>query len=60
MLHFIYQERGVYGTFTNVDEYCIDLVPFDSDLLSMEMPLSFKVMFSPFFLNVAVISSANQ
>ena len=49
MLHFIYQERGVYGTFTNVDEYCIDLVPFDSDLLSMEMPLAFKVMFSPFF-----------
>lgn len=37
------QDLGVFGTFTNVDEFCLDLIPFDSDVLSMEMELSFKV-----------------
>ena len=33
----------MYGTFTNVDEYCLDMIPFENDLLSMEMEDSFKV-----------------
>ena len=34
---------GVYGTFTNVDEYCLDFIPFDYDVLSLEMADAFKV-----------------
>lgn len=37
------KELGVYGTFTNVEEFCMDLIPFDGDLLSMEMQSAFKV-----------------
>jgi len=37
------QELGVHGCFTNIDEYCLNLIPFDYDLLSMEMESSFKV-----------------
>ena len=34
----------MYGTFAdNIDEFCMELIPFDSDLLSMEMELSFRV-----------------
>ena len=33
----------MYGTFTNVDEYCLDLIPFDQDVLSMEMETAFRV-----------------
>ncbi|XP_038056680.1 vacuolar protein sorting-associated protein 33A-like [Patiria miniata] len=35
-------ELGVYGTLTTVGEYTLDLLPFDSDVLSMEMEQSFK------------------
>lgn len=43
---------GVYGTFTNVDEYCLDLIPFDSDVLSMEMENSFRVGTCTDFVNL--------
>ncbi|KAK2193496.1 hypothetical protein NP493_12g08025 [Ridgeia piscesae] len=36
------KELGVHGCFTNIDEYCLNLIPFDYDLLSMEMESSFK------------------
>ncbi|KAK2161895.1 hypothetical protein LSH36_108g07122 [Paralvinella palmiformis] len=36
------KELGVHGTFTNIDEYCLDIIPFDSDLLSMEMESAYK------------------
>eukprot|EP00058_Branchiostoma_floridae_P026375 XP_002611866.1 hypothetical protein BRAFLDRAFT_123348 [Branchiostoma floridae] len=36
------KELGVYGTFSNVDEYTLDLIPFDSDLLSMEIDSTFR------------------
>lgn len=35
-------ELGVYGTFTTVGEYGLDLLPFDSDVLSMETDSAFK------------------
>ena len=37
------KELGVYGTFTNVDEYCLNLLPLDNDLLSMEMEGAYRV-----------------
>ena len=36
----------MHGSFVNVDEYCLDLIPFDYDVLSMEMESSFRVTFS--------------
>ncbi|XP_014664032.1 PREDICTED: vacuolar protein sorting-associated protein 33A-like isoform X2 [Priapulus caudatus] len=36
------QELGVYGTFKTVDEYSLEMFPFDSDLLSMELEGSFR------------------
>ncbi|ESO97948.1 hypothetical protein LOTGIDRAFT_209143 [Lottia gigantea] len=36
------KEMGVYGTFTSVDEFSLELVPFDNDLLSMEMDTTFR------------------
>ncbi|XP_070555122.1 vacuolar protein sorting-associated protein 33A-like [Ptychodera flava] len=39
------KELGVYGTFSNIDEYALDILPFDNDLLSMEMENSFKECF---------------
>nr|XP_002737715.1 PREDICTED: vacuolar protein sorting-associated protein 33A [Saccoglossus kowalevskii] len=39
------KELGVYGTFSNVDEYNLDILPFDNDLLSTEMEHSFKECF---------------
>eukprot|EP00794_Sanderia_malayensis_P018179 gene18179-19993_t len=35
------QELGVYGTFTNIEQYSLDLIPFDHDLMSLEHELSF-------------------
>ena len=40
---YLAQELGVYGTFTNVDEYCLDLIPFDHDVLSMEIESAYRV-----------------
>ena len=37
------KELGVYGSFANVEEFNLGLIPFDSDLLSMEMDESYKV-----------------
>ena len=38
------QELGcVPTTFANIDDFCMELIPFDNDLLSMEMELSFRV-----------------
>ncbi|KAH9503153.1 Vacuolar protein sorting-associated protein 33A [Bulinus truncatus] len=36
------KEKGVYGSFANVDEFNLGLIPFDSDLLSMEMDDSYR------------------
>ena len=37
------QEMGVYGTLNNIEEFNLSLIPFDSDLLSMEMDTAFRV-----------------
>lgn len=36
------QNRGVFGSFTLLEEFKCDLFPFDNDLLSMELAGSFK------------------
>ncbi|XP_033333810.1 vacuolar protein sorting-associated protein 33A [Megalopta genalis] len=36
------QNRGVFGSFTLIEEFKCDLFPFDSDLLSMELSGAFK------------------
>ncbi|CAH1801545.1 unnamed protein product, partial [Owenia fusiformis] len=36
------KELGVYGTFTHVDEFSLDMIPLDSDLLSMEYEAAYK------------------
>jgi len=36
------QNRGVFGSFTLIEEFKCDLFPFDNDLLSMELNGSFK------------------
>ncbi|KAK0047696.1 vacuolar protein sorting-associated protein 33A isoform X1 [Biomphalaria pfeifferi] len=36
------KEKGVYGSFVNVDEFNLGLIPFDSDLLSMEMDDAYR------------------
>ncbi|KAA0716273.1 Vacuolar protein sorting-associated protein 33A [Triplophysa tibetana] len=36
------KEKGVLNSFTNIDEYILDLIPYDSDLLSMESENSFR------------------
>lgn len=37
------KERGVLGSFINIDEYILDLIPYDGDLLSMEYESAFRV-----------------
>ena len=39
----IFQELGVYGNFTNKDEFDMNLIPFDSDLMSLEQDKCFTV-----------------
>jgi len=41
----LFQELGVHGSFTKIDEFSLEMIPFDSDLLSMEMEYSFRVCF---------------
>lgn len=36
------KEKGVYGSFAAVEEFNMGLIPFDADLLSMEMNESFR------------------
>ncbi|XP_071092847.1 vacuolar protein sorting-associated protein 33A-like isoform X1 [Haliotis cracherodii] len=36
------KEIGVYGSFTSVEEFNLELIPFDYDLLSMEMDNTFR------------------
>ncbi|KAK9500694.1 hypothetical protein O3M35_001912 [Rhynocoris fuscipes] len=36
------QAKGVYGNFTFIEDLPCDIFPFDSDLLSMEVDLTFK------------------
>lgn len=31
------------GTFANIDDYSLDIFPFDSDVLSMEHSMAFRV-----------------
>lgn len=37
------KEQGVLGSFINIDEYILDLIPYDGDLLSMEYESAFRV-----------------
>lgn len=39
------QNRGVFGSFTLIEEFPCDLFPFDSDLVSMELNETFKEFF---------------
>ncbi|KAK6192041.1 hypothetical protein SNE40_003590 [Patella caerulea] len=36
------KEMGVFGTFTSVEEFSLELIPFDNDLLSMEIDTTFR------------------
>ncbi|XP_052075554.1 vacuolar protein sorting-associated protein 33A-like isoform X1 [Mytilus californianus] len=36
------KDLGVYGTLANIEEFSLSLIPFDYDLMSMEMDNSFK------------------
>ena len=38
---FLLKERNI--SFVNIDEYPLELIPLDSDVLSLEMDSSFKV-----------------
>lgn len=33
----------MYGSFSNVDEYNLEIFPFDSDVLSIENDMAFRV-----------------
>ena len=46
LIHFYLQEAGVHGSLTHIEEFSLTLMPFDSDLLSMEMENSFRVSYS--------------
>ena len=37
------EELGVFGSISYVDEYSMDLLPLDSDVMSMEADAAFKV-----------------
>lgn len=37
------KEQGVLASFINIDEYILDLIPYDGDLLSMEYESAFRV-----------------
>lgn len=37
------KEQGVLGSFIHREQYSLDLIPFDGDLLSMESESTFKV-----------------
>lgn len=37
------KEQGVLNSFINIDEYILDLIPYDGDLLSMEYESAFRV-----------------
>ncbi|XP_062505402.1 vacuolar protein sorting-associated protein 33A-like [Corticium candelabrum] len=36
------QDLGIMGTFANIDDYSLDIFPFDSDVLSMEHSMAFR------------------
>ncbi|RXM90788.1 Vacuolar protein sorting-associated protein 33A [Acipenser ruthenus] len=36
------EEQGVLGSFINIEEYILDLIPYDGDLLSMESESAFR------------------
>lgn len=40
------KDQGVLGSFINMDEYILDLIPYDGDLLSMEYESAFRVSLS--------------
>jgi len=44
LFFFCLKERNV--SFVNIDEYPLELIPLDSDVLSLEMDSSFKVSLS--------------
>lgn len=37
------KEQGVLASFINIEEYILDLIPYDGDLLSMEYESAFRV-----------------
>lgn len=49
----------MYGTFNSVDEYSLDLFPFDSDVLSMEIDSSFKVRYVSTY-SIIIMTSMND
>ncbi|XP_010788400.1 vacuolar protein sorting-associated protein 33A [Notothenia coriiceps] len=38
------KEQGVLASFINIEEYILDLIPYDGDLLSMEYESAFRLM----------------
>lgn len=42
---FLFNSQGLGVSFITLDEYPLNLVPFDNDLLSLEMDGAFKVQF---------------
>ena len=44
------KDLGVLGSFIHREEYSLDLIPFDGDLLSMESEGAFKVSLAFSFL----------
>ena len=38
----VFQEEGIFGDVT-LSEYPLDFIPFDSDILSLELDTAFKV-----------------
>lgn len=48
------KDQGVLGSFIHREQYSLDLIPFDGDLLSMESESAFKVS-ADFFLQEKII-----
>ena len=38
----IFQQEGVYGDIV-IGEFPVDFIPYDSDVLSLELPTAFRV-----------------
>jgi len=56
----IKQEAGVKGSLTNIEEFSLSLIPFDYDLLSMEMDNSFNVSISSNHICIYSFSSSGK
>jgi vacuolar protein sorting-associated protein 33A len=45
----VLEEKGVYGS-VNIGEFQLDLIPFDDDVLSLELEWGYKELFLVSFL----------